>query len=66
MFNGSDITEPGFYWYFEANGVDPVLVEVRPEEAPEPQLEVRLPGRKEWILLTDLSGKFEGPVPPRA
>jgi hypothetical protein len=66
MLKASDIIEIGYYWYFAGNGADPVKVEVRPAEAPEPQLEVRFPDCADWLLLSELAGKFEGPLPPRA
>ncbi|MFL6693826.1 MAG: hypothetical protein ACJ8GO_12795 [Ramlibacter sp.] len=64
MLRANQITEAGFYWYYDAIGGAPVVVEVSPAEAPEAQLEVRFTGRHVWDMLGDLSGSFIGPIEP--
>jgi hypothetical protein len=64
MPRAADITAPGYYWYYDASGARPVVVEVAPAEAPETQLEVRFIGREDWVLLQDMAGSFAGPIPP--
>ena len=64
MLTPTEISEPGFYWYYRGNGSPPVVVEIAPAEAPEPQLEVRFQGREDWDTLADLTGEFEGPLKP--
>lgn len=59
-----DIKLAGFYWYYPSNGGPPVVVEVSPAEAPEPDLEVRFTGRDDWDMLSDLAGSFVGPILP--
>lgn len=62
MFNSRELFEPGFYWYYAANGAPPVLVEVH-GEGPD-ALTVRLPGRAGEEDLRTLPGSFHGPIPP--
>ncbi len=64
MMNSSDITQSGFYWYWDAIGGDPTIVEVGPVDSPKRDLEVRFAGREDADLLHDLSGQFAGPVVP--
>lgn len=64
MLRSSDITLPGFYWYFDAIGGPPVVVEVGPGDASQAGFEVRFAGREEADLLRDLSGDFIGPLVP--
>lgn len=66
MLTPSDITLPGFYWYFDRIGGPPVVVEIGPEGAPRRDLEVRFTGRADWDMLADLSGSFIGPISPPA
>lgn len=62
MLTSSDITTPGFYWYFDAIGGQPYVVEVAGEKRAE--LVVRFTGREDEDALKDLSGDFIGPVSP--
>ncbi|KQT11262.1 hypothetical protein ASG30_05105 [Ramlibacter sp. Leaf400] len=62
MLTSDQVCEPGFYRYYDAGGHPVVVVEIAPAEAPEPHLEVRFEGREEWVMLADLSGRFEGPL----
>ena len=62
MLNCREITQSGHYLYYGADGAPPVMVEIRPAEAPEPQLEVRFTGSNDWQLLDGLRGSFSGPI----
>lgn len=64
MLSSKQVHEPGFYWYYDASGSPPVVVEIAAAEAPETQLEVRFHGRHDWDLLSEMKGKFEGPLRP--
>ena len=64
MLKSCDIKLPGFYWYYNSMDSPPVIVEVSPAEAPEPDLEVRFTGREDWAMLRDLAGSFVGPIEP--
>jgi hypothetical protein len=64
MLPSSQVIEPGYYRYYDGSGSPPVVVEIAPAEAPEPQLEVRFHGRDDWDVLADLTGEFEGPLRP--
>ena len=64
MLTSRDIKLAGFYWYYDAIGGPPVVVEVSPAEAPELDLEVRFTGRDDWEMLGDLAGTFIGPIEP--
>ena len=64
MLASSEVTAPGYYWYYDGSGSSPVVVEVAPAEAPKTQLEVRFHGRDDWDMLADLTGEFEGPLRP--
>jgi hypothetical protein len=60
----SDITLPGFYWYFDPIGAPAVVVEVAGESKRE--LVVRFTGRDDEDALSNLSGSFIGPIAPPA
>ena len=62
--NPSDVTQPGFYWYQDAIGAPPTIVEIGPADAATEDLEVRFAGREDFDLLRDLSGSFSGPITP--
>lgn len=67
MLTPSDITLPGFYWYFlNIPGADPVIVEIGPEGAPKRDLQVHFTGREDWDMLNEISGSFIGPLTPPA
>lgn len=66
MLTAKQITAPGFYWYYDAIGARPVVVEISPAEAPEPDLEARFVGRADWYMLAHLLGGFIGPIEPPA
>jgi hypothetical protein len=58
----SDITLPGFYWYFDPIGGPAIVVEVAGERKRD--LVVRFTGREDEDALSDLSGSFIGPITP--
>lgn len=62
MLTPSDITDPGFYWYFDAIGGQPCVVEVVGEARRD--FAVRFTGRADEDALGDLSGSFIGPLLP--
>jgi hypothetical protein len=59
--NPDDITVPGFYWYLDAFGTPPHVVEV---VASGDELMVRFAGREGEDALEELSGSFVGPLRP--
>ena len=60
MISPNDMTEPGFYWYLDAIGSAPHVVEVVGED----RLMVRFAGRAGEDALPDLAGTFVGPLRP--
>ena len=59
MLTPSHITQPGFYWYFDANGTVPVVVEVVAQAGRG--VVARFPGRVDEHLVSELPGRFRGP-----
>jgi hypothetical protein len=55
-----DLAECGFYWYLDAVGSPPQVVEVVGDEV----LMVRFAGRDDEDALADMEGKFVGPLRP--
>ena len=60
MLAAHELTETGFYWYLDAIGSQPQVVEVVGEDV----LTVRFAGREDEDALVDLSGTFVGPLRP--
>lgn len=60
MLTSRDLTKAGFYWYLDAIGSQPQVVEVVGEDV----FRVRFAGRKDEDALADLSGSFVGPLRP--
>ncbi len=64
MLTPDDITLPGFYWYLDAIGSPPCVVEIEGERRAD--LVVLFPGRDDTDALADLAGSFIGPIVPPA
>lgn len=60
MFNAYEVTGAGFYWYLDAIGSRPQVVEIAGDDV----LTVRFTGRADEDALADLSGTFVGPLRP--
>jgi hypothetical protein len=60
MLTPNDMTEAGFYWYLDAIGSAPEVVEVAGANV----LMVRFAGREEEDALSELAGTFVGPLRP--
>jgi hypothetical protein len=60
MLTPNDVTAAGFYWYLDAMGSAPQVVEVVGDEV----LMVRFTGREDEDVLADLGGTFVGPLRP--
>lgn len=60
MLTPMALTEVGFYWYLDAIGSVPQVVEVLGQDV----LVVRFAGREDEDALADLSGSFVGPLRP--
>jgi hypothetical protein len=60
MLHPNDLTDAGFYWYLDAIGSAPQVVEVVGDDV----LMVRFAGREEEDALVDLAGSFVGPLRP--
>ena len=60
MLNPNDLTDTGFYWYLDAIGSAPQVVEIVGEDV----LMVRFAGRRGEDALADLAGAFVGPLRP--
>lgn len=60
MLAPNDMTESGFYWYLDAIGSAPEVVEVVGANV----LMVRFAGREEEDALSELAGTFVGPLRP--
>jgi hypothetical protein len=64
MLTPEDVTLPGFYWYFDAIGGAPVVVQIEGERRAD--MLVLFAGRDDVDALADLSGSFIGPLLPPA
>ena len=60
MLHPKDLNDPGFYWYLDAIGSPPQVVEVVGDDV----LTVRFTGREDEDALADLAGSFVGPLRP--
>jgi hypothetical protein len=60
MLRPDDLNEPGFYWYLDALGSAPQVVEVVGSDA----LTVRFAGRQGEDEVRELQGTFVGPLRP--
>jgi hypothetical protein len=60
MLHPNDLTDAGFYWYLDAIGSTPQVVEVVGDDV----LMVRFTGREDEDALADLAGSFVGPLRP--
>jgi len=60
MLRANQVTDAGFYWYLDAIGSPPQVVQV----AGEDRLTVRFSGRADEDALLDLAGSFVGPLRP--
>jgi len=60
MLLANDLTDPGFYWYLDALGSAPQVVEVVGDDV----LMVRFTGREDEDALADMAGTFVGPLRP--
>jgi hypothetical protein len=60
MLLPNDLTDPGFYWYLDALGSAPQVVEVVGDDV----LSVRFTGREDEDALADLAGTLVGPLRP--
>jgi hypothetical protein len=60
MLHPNDLTDPGFYWYLDAIGSTPQVVEVVGDAV----LMVRFAGREDEDALAGLAGSFVGPLRP--
>ena len=60
MLLPNDLSEAGFYWYLDALGSPPQVVEVLGDDV----LMVRFTGREDEDPLADLAGTFVGPLRP--
>jgi hypothetical protein len=60
MLRADQVTDSGFYWYLDAIGSPPQVVQV----AGEDRLAVRFAGRAGEDALVDLAGSFVGPLRP--
>ena len=63
LFQPTDLTEPGAYWYFDQMGGEAQVVVVGDVDVPRADWEVQFPGRGDVDALQDLSGFFMGPIP---
>ena len=60
MLTPNDMTEAGFYWYLDAIGSAPQVVQVVGDDV----LRVRFAGREDEDAISDLAGTFVGPLRP--
>jgi hypothetical protein len=60
MMHSNDLNEAGFYWYLDAIGSPPQVVEVVGKDV----LMVRFTGREDEDALSELAGSFVGPLRP--
>jgi len=60
MLNSNHMSEAGFYWYLDAIGSAPQVVEVVADDV----LMVRFIGREDEDELAGLTGTFVGPLRP--
>lgn len=60
MLHPPNVNETGFYWYLDAVGSPPQVVEVVGDDV----LMVRFAGREDEDAIVDLAGSFVGPLRP--
>ncbi|GAB3766463.1 hypothetical protein GCM10028796_25730 [Ramlibacter monticola] len=60
MLTPDDITDAGFYWYLDAMGSAPQVIEVVGQDV----LMVRFCGREDEDALAELAGTLVGPLRP--
>ncbi|GAB3777234.1 hypothetical protein GCM10028796_56060 [Ramlibacter monticola] len=60
MLSANQLNDAGFYWYLDAIGSPPQVVEVGGDD----RLTVRFTGRAGEGALVDLAGSFVGPLRP--
>ena len=60
MLSANQVTDAGFYWYLDAIGSPPQVVEVVGNDV----LTVRFTGREDEDALSELAGSFVGPLRP--
>jgi hypothetical protein len=60
MLSPNDIAEAGYYWYLDAIGSAPQVVEVAGDDS----FRVRFAGRQDELTLSDLQGSLVGPLRP--
>ncbi|MBC5785334.1 hypothetical protein H8N03_20470 [Ramlibacter sp. USB13] len=60
MLHAKELRDGGFYWYLDAIGSPPQVVEVVGDDV----LMVRFTGREDEDALAELAGSFVGPLRP--